>query len=75
MPDVQRAFGAYERLRRDRVQRVVRYSAKLGKSKLPGPIGRFFRDLMMPFALKHFASPKAHAWLFTHHIHWDTNIA
>ena len=39
-----------------RVERVVRYSARVGKSKLPGPVGRFFRDLMMPVALKLYAA-------------------
>src|SRR5262249_9151142 len=35
------AFANYERLRRARVERVVRYSARLGRTKSPGPIGRW----------------------------------
>ena len=38
--------------------------------KSPGPIGRWFRDLCMPAALRIFAGPKAHAWLYRHHIDW-----
>jgi hypothetical protein len=33
-----------------------------------GPIARWFRDLIMPSALKHFASPSAHAWLYQYHV-------
>lgn len=68
---VAAAFGAYERARRARVQRVVAYSARVGSTKIAGPVARRFRDLMMPVALKLFASSEAHAWLNGHHIEWD----
>jgi FAD-dependent urate hydroxylase len=50
MPDAARAFAAYEQLRRGRVERVVRHSARIGRSKTPGPVGRWLRDLVMPLA-------------------------
>jgi FAD-dependent urate hydroxylase len=28
----------------------------------------------MPFALKRFANPEAHAWIYTHHINWDDKV-
>lgn len=37
-------------------------------------IGRWFRDLFMPFALKHFASPAAHAWLYRYHVEWNEPV-
>jgi 2-polyprenyl-6-methoxyphenol hydroxylase-like FAD-dependent oxidoreductase len=75
IPDTATALATYERIRRERTERVVAYSRKLGSGKAPsGPVARWLRDLFLPFALKHFASPKAHAWLFTHHIDWDANI-
>jgi hypothetical protein len=43
---------------------VVRYSARIGNAKVAGPVGRWFRDLMMPFALEHFASKQSHEWLY-----------
>ena len=67
----QRAFAAYEHLRRERVQRVVRYSARIGRSKTAGPLGRWLRDLVMPWALKHFANSDAHAWLYRYHLDWN----
>jgi FAD-dependent urate hydroxylase len=71
LPDAADAFAAYERLRRDRVEKVVAYARKLGNSKTAGPVARIFRDLTMPLALRLFASEKAHAWMYTYHIDWD----
>ncbi|MDF2695567.1 MAG: monooxygenase, FAD-binding protein [Labilithrix sp.] len=70
-PSVGQALESYEKLRRARVERVVRYSARIGNAKVLGPVGRWFRDALMPFALTHFASPKAHAWLYAHPIGED----
>ena len=72
--NVTQSFTAYERLRRERVERVVAYSARVGRSKIVGAAGRWLRDLVMPFALKHFASPNAHAWLYGHHIDWSERV-
>jgi 2-polyprenyl-6-methoxyphenol hydroxylase-like FAD-dependent oxidoreductase len=69
--DVAQAFADYERLRRGRVERVVAYSARVSQSKTAGRVGRWFRDLAMPLALKVFASPNAQAWLYGYHIDWS----
>jgi 2-polyprenyl-6-methoxyphenol hydroxylase-like FAD-dependent oxidoreductase len=74
IPDTERAFAAYERLRRERVEKVVAYSRRIGNSKTAGPIARRFRDLVMPFALKHFANSNAHTWLYTYHVDWDEKV-
>jgi 2-polyprenyl-6-methoxyphenol hydroxylase-like FAD-dependent oxidoreductase len=77
LPGPAEAFVAFERLRRRRVERVVRYSARIGKSKAMGPVARWFRDLLMPLALKHFVNPAAHAWLYGYHLDWNerTSVA
>ncbi|NUR88261.1 MAG: FAD-dependent monooxygenase, partial [Nonomuraea sp.] len=75
VPGTGAAFAAYERLRRERVERVVAYSRRLSNTKTAGPVARVFRDLTMPVALKVFASDKAHAWMYTHHIDWNTPVA
>jgi 2-polyprenyl-6-methoxyphenol hydroxylase-like FAD-dependent oxidoreductase len=67
---VEDAFRTYETLRRRRVERVVQYGARISRTKTAGPVGRWVRDLCMPVALKLFASPNAHAWLYRHHISW-----
>jgi AraC family transcriptional regulator len=77
LPGPEQAFVTFERLRRRRVERVVQYSARIGKSKAAGAVARWFRDLFMPLALKHFANPAAHAWLYAYHVDWNerTSVA
>jgi FAD-dependent urate hydroxylase len=75
-PDTERAFAAYERLRRERVEKVVAYSRRIGQSKaISNPVARWLRDQIMPFALKRFANADSHAWLYTYHIDWDEKVA
>ena len=38
LPDTRHAFTAYERLRRGRVEKVVKYSARISRSKSAGPL-------------------------------------
>jgi 2-polyprenyl-6-methoxyphenol hydroxylase-like FAD-dependent oxidoreductase len=46
--DPAAAFPAFERLRRRRVERLVREARRQGSRKVAGPFGRRFRDLMLP---------------------------
>jgi FAD-dependent urate hydroxylase len=71
---VPEAFAAYERLRRGRVERVVAYSARIGRTKSAGPIGRWVRDLVMPLALKYLARASAQAWLYGYHVDWNEPV-
>lgn len=71
VPEPSDAFALYELTRRARVERVVEYGKRVGSTKVLGPVGRFFRDLVMPYALRRFASSSAQAWLYQHHIDWD----
>ncbi len=41
IPDTEDAFAAYERLRRERVEKVVAYSRRIGQSKaISNPVAR-----------------------------------
>jgi FAD-dependent urate hydroxylase len=76
IPDTEGAFAAYERLRRERVEKVVAYSRRIGQSKaISNPVIRWLRDQIMPFALKRFANSESHAWLYTYHVDWDEKVA
>ena len=75
IPDTERAFVAYERLRRERVEKVVAYSRRIGQSKaISSAVARWLRDQIMPFALKHFAKAASHASLYTYHVDWDEKV-
>lgn len=68
--DHTRAFRAYVGERRPRVEKVVAYSRRLSNSKTAGPIGRRFRDLLMPVGLRLFADASRLQWLYGHEIAW-----
>jgi hypothetical protein len=74
VPEHEIAFATYVQLRRARVEEIVKYSARVGRTKTAGRVGRRLRDLVMPFALKAFANSKAHAWMYTYHIDWSERI-
>jgi FAD-dependent urate hydroxylase len=67
------AFTAYERLRRDRVARIIKFAARTNRHKVAGPLGRYLRDLLMPIAMK-MTKPDNTAWQYNHHIDWDTPV-
>lgn len=67
------AFAAYERLRRDRVERIIAMAARTNQDKAAGPVARVLRDLIMPVAVK-FAKPSKFTWQFEHRIEWDAPL-
>ena len=69
------AFATYERLRRARVEHMVKYGRSLGQAKvMTNPTKVWFRDLLMPFFLKHFANPAALDWVYSYKVDWDTPV-
>jgi FAD-dependent urate hydroxylase len=45
LPDTEQALATYERLRRERAEKVVAYSHRIGRSKTIGnPVGVWIRD-------------------------------
>lgn len=76
IPDVEAAFATFERLRRERVERVVAYSRRIGQSKaVSNPLARWLRDQIMPLALRYFANADSHNWLYAYHVDWDERVA
>jgi FAD-dependent urate hydroxylase len=73
--DVASALDTFENLRRARTERVVAYSRRLGGSKSAGPVARRLRDLLMPVALKRFASPERMRWLYDYHVDWERHVS
>jgi len=68
---VPRAFGAYETLRRARVERVIAQTARVNHDKAPGRVGRILRDLAFPIAMKTFYNQeKMSGWIHRYAIDW-----
>jgi 2-polyprenyl-6-methoxyphenol hydroxylase-like FAD-dependent oxidoreductase len=69
------AFVTYERLRRERVERMVRHGRKAGQGKvITNPIGVWLRDRLTPVFLKLFANPAALDWVYSYQVEWDEPV-
>ncbi|GAA4589239.1 FAD-dependent monooxygenase [Planotetraspora phitsanulokensis] len=75
VPGVHDAFAAYERLRRGRVERVVKQGRRNGSGKAPGALGAFVRDLGMPMVMRQIAKRDLMAWIHDYRISWDAPVA
>lgn len=71
----QRAFPAYERLRRSRVERIIAAGARTNNNKAAGPLARVIRDLVLPVAMRSLAKPEKMAWQFAYQIDWNATAA
>src|SRR5215475_6746170 len=68
------AFAAFERARRQRVERVVAQGKRNGTGKAPGPAGALLRDLMMPALMRMTAKRDLMGWMFDYRIDWDAPV-
>jgi 2-polyprenyl-6-methoxyphenol hydroxylase-like FAD-dependent oxidoreductase len=77
LPSIPHALAAYVRLRRTRVERIVKWGSGMNNTKKQGAVGRVLRDLVLPIILKKGSRPEELAkmsWMFYHHIDWDERI-
>jgi FAD-dependent urate hydroxylase len=68
---VEAAFASFEAERRRRVERIIKWAARVSSSKAAGPLARVVRDAMMPTIMKMTADSKAVRQMFGYHIEWD----
>lgn len=73
IPDLEQAFATYQRLRRDRVERLVAAARRQGDRKIPGRMVGLVRDLMLPVFLK--AGARASRWVYSYEVDWDRKVA
>ena len=74
-PTIDVAFAAYERARRERVERIVAYGARSSSAKIPGRVGRVARDAFLQLAFRYLVTERSVAWMYGHRIDWETPIA
>ncbi len=67
-PDPDAAFAQFEVARRARVERIIKWAARMNSSKAAGPVGRVLRDAMMPAVLRLTAESKAQRELYDHRV-------
>lgn len=72
-PTLEAAFSRYEKMRRDRVERVVAQGKKNGDGKTPGLVGRVIRDVALRIMLARMekSGGQPFDWVYRHHLAWD----
>jgi FAD-dependent urate hydroxylase len=71
LPDTSAAFTHFEKLRRDRVEEIIKGATRINASTAVGPIGRVLRDAMLPTLLKLTTNGKAHKKIYDYRIDWN----
>jgi 2-polyprenyl-6-methoxyphenol hydroxylase-like FAD-dependent oxidoreductase len=71
---IPRAFSAYEGRRRARVERIVAQGARSGSAKIPGPLGRLTRDLMLRLVFRFLVTDRSLAWMYDYRVDWHTPV-
>jgi 2-polyprenyl-6-methoxyphenol hydroxylase-like FAD-dependent oxidoreductase len=69
------AFAAYERLRRERVEKIVAWGARGSRNKMPGRFGRLARDLMLPLLFRYVITEKSLGWMYDYRVSWHEATA
>ena len=74
IPSAEAAFAAYERLRKERVEPVVKAARRTGNQKAPAnAVTRGLRDLALPLFLK--MGVKQIERVYSYRVDWDEKVA
>jgi 2-polyprenyl-6-methoxyphenol hydroxylase-like FAD-dependent oxidoreductase len=65
---IEAAFDAYERCRRERVEKIVAWGARGSSNKVPGRFGRIARDAMLRMLFKWVITGKALHWMYDYRV-------
>lgn len=71
LPSPEAAFARFEDARRPRVERIVKWAARINNSKAAGPVARMLRDATLPTILKLTANSRAFKQTYDYHLDWD----
>ncbi len=73
IPNWNNAFEKFEKLRKERTEKIVKTSEQSGKFMTStNPIGKLFRRMLLPSLIKSYA--KRLDWIFSYKIDWDEKI-
>jgi FAD-dependent urate hydroxylase len=71
LPSPQAAFARYEATRRPRVERIIKWAARINSNKAAGPVAAAIRDALLPVILRMTADAEAQRRIYDHHIDWE----
>lgn len=73
--DLEEAFATFERLRRERTEKMFKQGQQNDSGKyMNGPVRGRVRDVMLPVMLKLFANPKASDWIYSYSVDWGAPV-
>jgi 2-polyprenyl-6-methoxyphenol hydroxylase-like FAD-dependent oxidoreductase len=75
LPSIPEALAAYDQARRARVERIVAIGARSSSAKVPGPVGRVIRDLVLRLVFRFFVTDRSMAWQYDHRVEWDQRVS
>jgi 2-polyprenyl-6-methoxyphenol hydroxylase-like FAD-dependent oxidoreductase len=76
LPGTHTAFHTFEQLRRERAEKIVKFSRERGANKVTSnALARWWRDMTLPFFLRHFAKGDAIRWIAEYEVAWDAPVA
>lgn len=75
-PAPSAAFRAFEAMRRERVEKIVKLGHRSSNAKAAGPVGRVIRDWMLPFFFRRAERDggRSMMWLQGHHIDFEARV-
>lgn len=73
IPNTQKAFEIFEKLRKARTEKVVKMAQKYGDAfTTTNPIKKWFRNKMIPMMIKRGNEP--FDWIYSYKVDWDEKI-
>ncbi|HEY8984377.1 MAG TPA: FAD-dependent monooxygenase [Streptomyces sp.] len=74
LPTPQRAFAAFQAIRQERVEKIIKEGRRTGNQKAaPNGLARTVRDLVLPFFLK--LGVKATVPVYSYRVSWEEKVA
>lgn len=73
IPSLEQAFAAFQRLRKARVETLIKQARRMGSRKTPPAVMGWFRDLLLPVFLK--GSTSQLAPVYSYRLNWNERIA
>ncbi len=74
LPDPDTAFGAYDALRRERVQRIVLSGEQVNRAMASGPVGRFLMRRLGPLLFRRIKPDDPAGLEMLYRIDWDAPV-
>jgi len=74
LPTPEAAYAHFEAARRRRIERIIKWAARISNSKAAGPVGRAIRDALMPMFMKLAAKSRMLNEIYGYPLDWEQRI-